>query len=142
MNNEKIYTKEDLENRVSEAIKGTLGRLDLGKKQHVEGFEITKPKRPPMRYKREFDNKEYLVRSKESIETYSSSGSYEGCKSVDSDRKDWIFIWSRRDGKVRRLITENRLLPEAEIIAANYGWSPKRWWQWWRRSDRIYYNSF
>lgn len=53
---------------------------------------------------------------------------------------DFEFRWTHRDGSVNTYACMGYGTPEearrdAERRAIMHGWTPPKWWQWWRRKD-------
>ncbi len=47
----------------------------------------------------------------------------------------WVYHWTEWRGCVTTLRLSECTASEAAAEAAVFGWTPPRWWQWWRAND-------
>ena len=45
------------------------------------------------------------------------------------------YQWTNSDGSVMMLEIHKENKKEADLEAKEFGWTPKKWWQWWRFND-------
>lgn len=45
------------------------------------------------------------------------------------------YQWTNSDGSVMMLELYKENKKEADLEAKEFGWKPKKWWQWWRFND-------